>query len=69
MNGAMGHMAELDDTHRGTMSHPGDSVWATALAIGEKVRASGADVLVAGIAGYEVALRVGRAVMPDHYRR
>lgn len=69
VNGAMGHMAELDDTHRGTMSHPGDSVWATALAIGEKVGASGADVLVAGIAGYEVALRVGRAVMPDHYRR
>lgn len=69
VNGTMGHMAELDDTHRGTMSHPGDSVWAAALAVGEKQGASGADILVAAIAGYEVALRIGEAVMPDHYRR
>ncbi len=69
VNGAMGHMAELDDTHRGTMSHPGDSIWATNLALGEKIAASGADLLAAAIAGYEVGLRVGEAVMPDHYRR
>ena len=36
VNGTMGHMAELDDTHRGTMSHPGGSVWAAALAGGEE---------------------------------
>ena len=69
VNGTMGHMAELDDTHRGTMAHPGDSLWATALAVGEKKGASGADMLAAAIAGYEVALRIGEAVMPDHYRR
>ena len=69
VNGTMGHMAELDDTHRGTMSHPGDSIWASALAVGEKQGASGADMLVAAIAGYEAALRIGEAVMPDHYRR
>lgn len=69
VNGAMGHMAELDDTHRGTMSHPGDTMWAAALAVGESVGASGLDTLVAAIAGYEVALRIGQAVMPDHYRR
>lgn len=69
VNGALGHMAELDDTHRGTMSHPGDAIWAAALAIGEKTRASGAQVLTAGIAGYEVALRIGEAAMPDHWRR
>lgn len=69
VNGALGHMAELDDTHRGTMSHPGDAIWAAALAVGEKTHASGAEVLNAGIAGYEVALRIGEAAMPDHWRR
>ena len=69
VNGAMGHMAELDDTHRGTMAHPGDSVWAAALTMGERQGASGEEFLAAAIAGYEVALRIGEAVMPDHYRK
>ncbi|MEI6113794.1 MAG: MmgE/PrpD family protein, partial [Burkholderiales bacterium] len=68
VNGAMGHMAEMDDTHRGTMSHPGDSLWATALAL-SNAQTSPAQFLTAVIAGYEVALRIGEAIMPDHYRR
>ena len=68
VNGAMGHMAEMDDTHRGTMSHPGDSLWATALAL-SNAQTSSAQFLTAVIAGYEVALRIGEAIMPDHYRR
>jgi 2-methylcitrate dehydratase PrpD len=68
VNGAMGHMMELDDTHRLTMAHAGDSVWATALAMGERQNASGADVIAAAIAGYETSLRIGESVMPDHYR-
>ncbi|MCC6533431.1 MAG: MmgE/PrpD family protein [Burkholderiales bacterium] len=69
VNGAMGHMAELDDTHRGTMSHPGDSIWAAGLALAEKDGLSGEELLTAAIAGYETGIRVGEAVMPDHYRR
>ena len=68
VNGAMGHMAEMDDTHRGTMSHPGDSLWAVALALTTADSDSKA-FLTATIAGYEVALRIGEAVMPDHYQR
>lgn len=68
VNGSMGHMAEMDDTHRGTMSHPGDAIWATALAIAKEDH-EGDSFLTAAIAGYEVALRIGEAVMPDHYRR
>jgi 2-methylcitrate dehydratase PrpD len=68
VNGAMGHMMELDDTHRHTMAHPGDSVWATALAMGEREHASGAEMIAAAIAGYETSLRIGESVMPDHYR-
>lgn len=69
VNGAMGHMMELDDTHRLTMAHAGDSVWATALAMGERQKASGSEMIAAAIAGYETSLRIGESVMPDHYRR
>ncbi|GAA4329629.1 MmgE/PrpD family protein [Pigmentiphaga soli] len=69
VNGTMGHMMELDDTDRKTMAHAGDSLWASALAVGERQNASGAEILAAAIAGYEVSLRIGESVMPDHYRR
>lgn len=69
VNGALGHMCELDDTHRGTMAHVGDCVWAAALAVGQHVGACGPDIATAAAAGYEVAIRVGEAVMPTHYRR
>jgi 2-methylcitrate dehydratase PrpD len=67
INGAAGHMGEVDDTHRGTMSHPGDSVIGAAWAVAEEVGASGPELLTAIVAGYEVAIRAGRAVMPTHY--
>jgi len=68
-NGAMGHMTELDDIHAGTSSHPGDSIIATALALGERERINGQELLTAIIAGYEAALRIGESVMPEHYWR
>jgi len=67
INGAMGHMTELDDTHRGTMSHPGDSMMAVALAVGEKCCSKGEEIITALVAGYETAIRAGEAVMPSHY--
>lgn len=69
LNGATGHMMELDDTHRGTQSHPGDSVLPAALAMAERGRATGRALITAIVAGYEAAIRVGEAVMPSHYTR
>lgn len=68
-NGAMGHMTELDDTHIGTASHPGDSIIPAALALGERNSISGKDLLLALVAGYEADLRIGEAVQPTHVRR
>lgn len=68
-NGAMGHMTELDDTHIGTASHPGDSIIPAALALGERNRISGKELLLALIAAYEADLRIGEAVQPTHVRR
>lgn len=67
VNGSLGHMMELDDTHRLTMAHPGDSIHASALAIGQHKNVSGKELLTAAVAGYEVALRIGESVMPGHY--
>lgn len=67
VNGSMGHMTELDDTHRGTQSHMGDSVLPAALAVGEITKSSGKEVLAAIVAGYDCGLRAGYSVMPGHY--
>jgi len=68
-NGAMGHMTELDDTHIGTASHPGDSIIPAALALGERKKITGKDLLLALVSGYEADLRIGEAVQPTHVRR
>jgi 2-methylcitrate dehydratase PrpD len=66
VNGALSHIWEIDETHRATMSHPGDSVIAAVLAMGEFLGKDGTSILTAMIAGYEVALRICNAVCPSH---
>lgn len=66
-NGYSGHILEFDDVDKSSISHPGTVVIPAALACGEWRGMSGADLLVALVAGYEVMLRVGAAVTPGHY--
>ena len=67
VNGAMGHMTELDDTHHGSQSHMGEAVIPAALAAAEDCQADGEAVLTAIVAGYECGIRAGLCVMPSHY--
>ncbi len=60
-NAVFGHGFEMDDTDMSTTSHPAVCVVPTVLALGEQENASGKEVLVAMIAGYEAMLRVARA--------
>jgi 2-methylcitrate dehydratase PrpD len=70
LNGAMAHSLDYDDTHRASSLHPGAPVLPAALAAAERSDASGADLLVGMIAGYEVTIRLGMAVDPEsHYDR
>ncbi len=63
LNGALAHSLDFDDTHAAGSLHPGAPVIPAALAAGEMVGASGADVLAAIVAaGYEVACRVALAL-------
>jgi 2-methylcitrate dehydratase PrpD len=63
-NGVMAHSCELDDTHRRTMMHPGDSIIPSALAVAERENKNGEELLTAMIAAYEITIRIAEAVMP-----
>lgn len=67
-NGALVNAADFDDTHKRALLHTGSVVVPPALALAEERGLSGRDVITAVVAGYEVAVRVGMAVMPTHYR-
>jgi 2-methylcitrate dehydratase PrpD len=70
LNGALAHSLDFDDTHAAASLHPGAPVIPAALAAGEMAGASGADVLAAIIAGYEITCRVALALPAgDHYNR
>jgi aconitate decarboxylase len=58
-NGTAIHGFELDDAHVASSLHPGAVTLPAALAVGEARKATGAEVLTALAAGYEVGLRVG----------
>jgi 2-methylcitrate dehydratase PrpD len=60
-NGATMHALDFDDTHEVTLIHSSVVVGATVLAVGEATGASGAELLAAAIAGYEISSRIGLA--------
>src|SRR5688572_9172387 len=68
-NGMFGHADETDDTHPPSQTHPGTSVVPAALAIGERHRRSGADVLRAIILGYDVCARLMLTFKPQPFMR
>jgi len=69
-NGAAAHALEMDDTHQGGSIHLGAAVIPAALAASELRPVSGATLLRAVVAGYEVAGRLAMALDPAaHYER
>ncbi len=70
LNGALAHSLDFDDTHAAGSLHPGAPVIPAALAAAEMTGASGAVVLAAIVAGYEVTCRVALALPAGaHYDR
>jgi 2-methylcitrate dehydratase PrpD len=69
-NGAAAHSLELDDVSNESSSHPGVVVFPAALAIAELVGCDGRRLIEAVVAGYEVMIRLGKALNPaSHYAR
>lgn len=65
---ALSHIAETDDLHRRSVTHPGCVVIPVALLLGGELGRTGPEVLRAVLAGYEVMIRIGNALGPSHYR-
>ncbi len=58
VNSTLASAQDLDDGHRQAMGHPGASIIPAAIAVAEETQASGIELLLAIIAGYEVAIRI-----------
>lgn len=67
-NAYYGHILEMDDVDRDSISHPATVNMAPAMAVAEFANKSGKDVLVATVCGFEVMLRIGAAITPAHYK-
>jgi len=67
-NAAASHVAEQDDVHNGSVFHPATVVIPPALAVAQALGRSGAELLAAIVAGYEVGIRVGEFLGRSHYR-
>jgi 2-methylcitrate dehydratase PrpD len=68
INGAMGHALDFDDVIM-PMGHPTAPVAPVALSLAEHRGASGAEALMAYIAGVEAECRIARLVGPSHYAK
>ena len=69
-NEASAHSLELDDISNDSSVHPGVFVFPTAFASAEIAPVSGPQFITAVAAGYDLAIRLGRALDPrTHYAR
>src|SRR3954469_7425091 len=69
VNGAIGHALDYDDVNLAMPGHPSVAILPGLIALAETRRSSGRDVIVAFVAGYETACRIGMAIRPGHYGR
>jgi len=69
LNAAASNAHDFDDTHLATVIHPAAPVAPVVLALSEKKKISGAELLSALIVGIELECRVGNALTPWHYSR
>ncbi|HEX7385869.1 MAG TPA: MmgE/PrpD family protein [Castellaniella sp.] len=69
LNGISSHTFDFDDTHLKTIIHPAGPVASAILALAEKQRSSGRDLLDSLVLGVDVSCRIGNMIYPDHYDR
>ncbi len=75
-NGVAGHAMDYDDTQLSTskqavyglLTHPTTPVLAAVLAISEREKMSGKDLVLAYVLGVEVECRIADAINPRHYQ-
>ena len=69
-NGTAFHSIEMDDVNNEASLHPGVVAFPTALAMADIAPVTGKEFISAVVAGYDVIVRLGRALKPkEHYGR
>ncbi|HLB13882.1 MAG TPA: MmgE/PrpD family protein [Burkholderiales bacterium] len=68
-NATTAHGLVQEDMHTRSVSHIGVVVWPTLLALAEHQRSTGADLIAAAAAGYQVTGRLGHAVIDKDVAR
>lgn len=68
VNGASSHVVEQDDVHNGSVFHPATVVFPAVLAAAQEIGASGRDLIVASVVGYEAGIRIGEFLGRSHYK-
>lgn len=70
VNGTLAHSLDFDDTHAAGSLHSSAPIVPAAIAAAELVGASGRDLIIACVVGYEVQIRLALALNPsEHYDR
>ena len=68
LQGTAAHAAEVDDSFREAMYHPGAATIAAALAVAQATGATGSRFLMGVVTGYEASTRIGVVMGRAHYR-
>jgi 2-methylcitrate dehydratase PrpD len=68
VNAASSHLVEQDDLHNSSVLHPATVVFPAVLAAAQERNKTGAELLLAAVAGYEAGIRIGEFLGRSHYR-
>jgi 2-methylcitrate dehydratase PrpD len=68
INASAGNILELDDVHRTSIIHPGDTIIPATIAASSSIDIDAYNFLRAIIIGYETAIRMGKCLGIDHYK-
>jgi len=66
-NGTMSHFLDYDDLNKNMGGHPTGPVLSAALAVGELVKATGADLILAYVLGIETETKIGGTIIQSLY--
>jgi 2-methylcitrate dehydratase PrpD len=69
INGTAAHALDYDDCNNALAGHPSAALLPASLAIGEELGASGRDVVLAYVTGFETQGRIAHAVHLHHYEK
>src|ERR1700752_4382164 len=69
INGISTHALDYDDCNNAIAGHPSAALLPATLALGEELGASGRDIVLAYVTGFETQGRVGHAVHLHHYEK